>query len=61
MKDNLEVIDCPPQRNLPDHPIEALRRENAQVWELAWSICKLAIVLALIARIATGVLLTTLY
>ena len=42
MKDNLEVIECPPQRNLPDHPIEALRRENARVWELVWGICKLA-------------------
>ena len=61
MKDNLKVIECPPQRSRLEHPIEALRRENAQVWELAWSICKLAIVLALIARIATGVLLTTLY
>lgn len=61
MKNNLEVIECPPQRSRPEHPIEALRRENARVWELAWSICKLAIVLALIAGIATGVLLTTLY
>ena len=61
MKDNLEVIECPPQRNLPDHPIEALRRENALVWELVWGICKLAIVLALVAGIATGVLLKTLY
>ena len=61
MKDNLEVIECPPQRNLPDHPTEALRRENARVWELVWGICKLAIVLALVAGIATGVLLKTLY
>lgn len=61
VKDNLEVIDCTPQRNLPDHPIEALRRENAWAWELVWSICKLAIVSALVAGIATGVLLKTLY
>lgn len=60
VKDNLEVIDCPPQRNLPDHPIEALRRENARAWELVWSICNLAIVLALVAGIVTGVLLKTL-
>ena len=46
MKDNLEVIECP---------------ENARVWELVWGICKLAIVLALVAGIATGVLLKTLY
>ena len=61
MKDNLEIIECPPQRSRPEHPIEALRRENAWAWELVWSICKLAIVSALVAGIATGVLLKTLY
>ena len=61
MKDNLKVIECPTQRSRPEHPIEALRRENARAWELVWSICKLAIVLALVAGIATGVLLKTLY
>lgn len=59
MKDNLEVIECPPQRSRPEHPIEALRRENARAWELVWSICKLAIVLALVAGIATGALIMT--
>ena len=61
MKDNLKVIECPTQRSRPEHPIEALRRENARAWELVWSICKLAIVLALVAGIATGVLITALY
>ena len=61
VKDNLKVIECPPQHSRPDHPIEALRRENAWAWELVWSICKLAIVLALVAGIAMGVLLKTLY
>lgn len=59
MKDNLKVIECPTQRSRPEHPIEALRRENARAWELVWSICKLAIVLALVAGIATGVLIMT--
>ena len=61
MNDNLKIIECPPQHSRPDHPIEALRRENAWAWELVWSICKLAIVSALVAGIATGVLLKTLY
>lgn len=61
MKDNLEVIECPPQRNLPDHPIEALRRENARAWELAWKICRLAIASALMAGLATGVLIAMMY
>lgn len=59
MKDNLKVIECPPQRSRPEHPIEALRRENARAWELVWSICELAIVSALVAGIATGVLIMT--
>ena len=61
MKDNLKVIECPPQRSRPEHPIEALRRENARAWELVWSICELAIVSALVAGIATGVLIATMY
>ena len=59
VKDNLKVIECPPQRSRPEHPIEALRRENARAWELVWSICELAIVSALVAGIATGVLIMT--
>lgn len=61
MKDKIEVIECPPQHSGPEHPIEALRRENARAWELVWRICGLAIALALIAGIAMGVLLKTLY
>lgn len=61
VKDNLKVIECPPQRSRPEHPIEALRRENARTWELAWKICRLAVASALMAGLATGVLITALY
>lgn len=61
VKDNHKVIECPPQHSRPDHPIEALRRENARTWELAWKICRLAVASALMAGLATGVLITTLY
>lgn len=61
VKDNLKVIECPPQHSRPDHPIEALRRENARAWELAWKICRLAIASALMAGLATGVLIATMY
>ena len=35
VKDNLKVIECPPQRSRPEHPIEALRRENARLKSLS--------------------------
>lgn len=61
MKDNLKVIECPPQRSRLEHPIKALRRENARAWALVWKICGLAIASALMAGLATGMLIMTLY
>lgn len=61
MKNKLEIIECLPQHSRPGHPIEALRRENARAWALMWRICGLAIALALMAGLATGVLIMTLY
>jgi hypothetical protein len=61
VKDNLKVIECPPQRSRLEHPIKALRRENARAWALVWKICGLAIASALMAGLATGVLIAMMY